>query len=423
MLTMSAFFVLLFLGLPIVFLLLGTAILFVFEAEADMMLNSFLVQSVKGVEVNGFLAIPLFMLVGEIMTRGQITERLMRTAARLVGGLRGGLAYVNVVVNALAAAILGSATAQIAVMSRVIVPEMERHGYDRRYAAGLTVATGLLGPIIPPSMLMIIYGVLAYQSVATLFIAGIVPGLLITLFFFVAVAMSGKHLPARSEAPLPASSWREIGLDALPLLIPVTIIAGIVSGVMTPTESGAVATVVSVALAVTVYRSLGFGDVVPLLREVVLSSASIIALIGFATLLGWVLSYKGIPAMMADGLASLSVGPVSFLLLVCLVVFILGMFLDGIGVLIFIVPILLPVAQSFGVDPIHFGVVLAVATLTGLVSPPVGPGLYIAMDATGLKMLPLFKATLPFMFGFLLALLAIVLLPELSVALPAWLAL
>lgn len=423
MITLAAFFLLLGLGLPIIFLLLFAALAFTLETGSFALLHSFLVQSVKGIEANGFLAIPLYMLVGEVMTRGQITLRLMRTAVRLVGRLRGGLAYVNVLTNAFAAAILGSATAQIAIMSRSVVPEMERHGYDRRFATGLTVATGLLGPIIPPSMLMIIYGVLAYQSVAALFVAGIVPGLLITVLFFVAVGLSRRDLPPVAAAALPPAGRREVLLDALPGLIPLTIIAGVISGVMTPTEAGAVATVVAVVLAVAVYRSLTLADFVPVMRNVVLSSASIIALIGFATLLGWVLSYRGIPMLMADGLAALAVGPVSFLLLVCLVVFLLGMFLDGIGVLIVIVPILLPLALTFGIDPIHFGVVLAVATLTGLVSPPVGPGLYIAMDATGLRMMQIFRAALPFLACFVLALVVIVLLPGLATTLPGWLGL
>ncbi len=418
MITLAAFFLFLVLGLPIIFLLLLAAILFAWSSGATVLFDSFLVQAVKGIEANGFLAIPLYMLVGEIMTRGGITERLIRSSMRLVGRMRGGLAYVNVLTNAFAAAILGSATAQIAIMSRSMVPEMERQGYTRQFSTGLTVATGLLGPIIPPSMLMIIYGVLAYQSVAALFIAGLIPGILITLAFFVTVWLSKSNLPEVDETMMPSMAWRDIVNDALPALIPVTIIAGVVSGAMTPTEAGALASVVALALAVFIYGSIRLADFVPIMRSVVLSSASIIMLIGFATLLGWVLAYEAIPDMLAQGIASLAVGPITFLALVCVAIFILGMFLDGIGVLIVTVPVLLPIAAQFGVDPIHFGVVLAVATLTGLVSPPVGPGLYLAMEATGLKMMDVFKGALPFLIAFLLVLVIIVLIPELSVWLP-----
>lgn len=418
MITLAAFFLFLVLGLPIIFLLLLAAILFAWSSGATVLFDSFLVQAVKGIEANGFLAIPLYMLVGEIMTRGGITERLIRSSMRLVGRMRGGLAYVNVLTNAFAAAILGSATAQIAIMSRSMVPEMERQGYTRQFSTGLTVATGLLGPIIPPSMLMIIYGVLAYQSVAALFIAGLIPGILITLTFFVTVWLSKSNLPEVDETMMPSMAWRDIVNDALPALIPVTIITGVVSGAMTPTEAGALASVVALALAVFIYGSIRLADFVPIMRSVVLSSASIIMLIGFATLLGWVLAYEAIPDMLAQGIASLAVGPITFLALVCVAIFILGMFLDGIGVLIVTVPVLLPIAAQFGVDPIHFGVVLAVATLTGLVSPPVGPGLYLAMEATGLKMMDVFKGALPFLIAFLLVLVIIVLIPELSVWLP-----
>ncbi|MGV0820339.1 TRAP transporter large permease [Martelella sp. AMO21009] len=419
MITLAAFFLFLCLGLPIIFLLLMAAIVFAWTNDASVLFDSFLVQSVKGIEANGFLAIPLYMLVGEIMNRGGITERLIRTSMRIVGRMRGGLAFVNVLTNAFAAAILGSATAQIAIMSRSIVPEMERQGYSRQFATGLTVATGLLGPIIPPSMLMIIYGVLAYQSVAALFIAGLIPGLLLMAAFFVTVWLSKSHLPEVDESRLPGGTWREIAADALPGLIPLTIIWGVVSGAMTPTEAGALAAVVALLLSTVVYRRLGFRDFVPVMHNVVLSSASIIMLIGFATLLGWTLAYEAVPDMLARAIASIAIGQVSFLVLVCAAVFVLGMFLDGIGVLIVTVPVLLPIATQFGVDPVHFGVVLAIATLTGLVSPPVGPGLYLALDATGLKMMQVFRGALPFLAAFMVVLAIIILLPVLSVWLPA----
>ena len=418
MITLVLFFVLLASGLPIIFLLVFASFCFAIEAGATLLFDSFAVQSVRGIESNGFLAVPLYMLVGEIMNRGGITERLVRSAMRLVGGLRGGLAYVNVLTNAFAAAILGSATAQIAIMTRALVPEMERHGYDRGFSTGLSVASGLLGPIIPPSILMIIYGVLAYQSVAALFIAGLLPGLLIAVAFFLTVGLSRRKLPVVAERISLPMNPRAILADAAPAIIPAIIIAGVVSGAMTPTEAGAFACVIAAILASVFYRAIGLREWPAVFNAVVLSSASIIALIGFATLFGWVLSYEGVPGALADGIAGAAIGPVSFLLLVWLVVFVLGMFLDGIGVMIVIVPVLLPVAQQFGIDPIHFGVVIAISTLTGLVTPPVGPGLYLAMDATGLSMLAICRSVLPFVAAFLVATAIIILWPGLSVWLP-----
>lgn len=419
MITLVLFFILLALGLPIIFLLIAVSFIFVVEVDATVLFSSFAVQATRGIEANGFLAIPLYMLVGELMTRSGITERLIRVADAMLGGMRGGLAYVNVLANAFAAAILGSATAQIGVMSRSIVPEMIKRGYSPALATGLTVSAGLLGPIVPPSMLMIIYGTLAYQSVATLFIAGIIPGILITVGFFTVVGLKSKNLPAGNPAETknrPLKAWI---LDLLPTLIPASIVIGVVSGAMTPTEAGGFACVVVLILSIFVYRTITLKDAVPMLTNVVLASSSVIALIGFATLFGWVLSYEGVPDVLAGLLLDAAIGPISFLLLVCLVVFVLGMFLDGIGIMIVIVPILLPIATQFNIDPIHFGVVIAIATLTGLVSPPVGPGLYIAMEATGLKMMPIFRAALPFMLAFLLCLILIILLPWLSTFLPA----
>lgn len=418
MIALILFFILLAIGLPIIFLLIAAAIIFVVEVDATVLFSSFAVQSIHGIEASGFLAIPLYMLVGELMTRSGITERLIRVAEAMMGNLRGGLAYVNVLSNAFAAAILGSATAQISVMSRSIVPEMVKRGYNPALATGITVSAGLLGPIVPPSMLMIIYGTLAYQSVATLFIAGIIPGILITAGFFIVIGLKSKNLPKSSNEEIKNRSKKDWFLDLLPILIPTSIVTGVVSGAMTPTEAGGFSCLIVLFLAVVTYRTISWKDLVPMLTNVVLASSSVIALIGFASLLGWVLSYEGIPDLLALKLLDVAIGPISFMVLVCLVIFVLGMFLDGIGIMIVVVPILLPIAIQFGIDPIHFGVVVAIATLTGLVSPPVGPGLYIAMEATGLKMMTIFKAALPFMAALVICLILIILLPSISVWLP-----
>lgn len=418
MITIGIFSLALLIGMPIVMLLVLASVVFLWEFNALILLDSLAVQAVSGIEKNGFLAIPLYMLVGEIMHRGGITERLVQVAGRMVGRLRGGLAYVNLLTNAFAAAILGSATAQIAIMSKSLVPTMTKRGYDPHFSTGLTICAGLLGPIIPPSMLMIIYGVLAYQSVATLFIAGLIPGLLIASVLALVIALHGKRLPKEEASDLAPISKKQLLVDLLPGTIPLTIIAGVVTGATTPTEAGAVACMIAFLLSAIIYRSLKLSDIPDMLLSVALASAGVIALIGFATFFGWVVSYEGLPDLFAEWVGVTATSPFMFLLLVSLVVFFLGMFLDGIGVMIVLVPILLPVAERFNVDPIHFGVVIAIATLTGLVTPPVGPGLFIAMQATGLSMWPLFRASLPFLAAFFTALVAISALPILSTWLP-----
>jgi tripartite ATP-independent transporter DctM subunit len=307
------------------------------------------------------------------------------------------------------------------VMTRTIVPAMIGRGYAPGFATGMTVTAGLLGPVIPPSMIMIIYGVVAYQSVATLFIAGIVPGLLIAAGLLLVTILLAAPQAERSSAVTPG--WRPLFGDLLPGLIPLTIIAGIVSGATTPTEAGAIACLVALILAGPVYRQLSWRDVPGLLAAVAMSSAAIIALIGFATFFGWVLAFQQVPDLLVNVIQRNATGDFTFLLLTSLIVFILGMFLDGIGIMIVLVPVLLPVASDFGVDPVHFGVVVALAILTGLVTPPVGPGLFIAMEATRLPMPVVFRGVVPFLAAFVIALIVIAAFPALSTALPGWLGL
>jgi tripartite ATP-independent transporter DctM subunit len=421
MITVAVFAIGLLLGMPIIFVLILGGVVFMAENDLLILLDSLPVQAVRGISANGFLAIPLYMLVGELMQRGGITERLLRLADRVVGRLRHGLALVTIFANVVAAAILGSATAQIAVMSRTVVPAMIRRGHAPGLAAGMTVTAGLLGPVIPPSMIMIIYGVVAYQSVATLFIAGIVPGLLIAAgLLLVAILIAAPEEERASEV---TTGWPSLLGDLLPGLIPLIIIAGIVSGATTPTEAGAIACLVALVLAGPVYRRVAWRDVPDLLASVALSSAAVIALIGFATFFGWALTFQRVPDLLVDVIQRYASGDFMFLLLTSLIIFILGMFLDGIGIMIVLVPVLLPVASGFGVDPIHFGVVVALATLTGLVTPPVGPGLFIAMEATRLPMHVVFRGAAPFLGGFVIALIVIAAFPALSTALPRWLGL
>jgi tripartite ATP-independent transporter DctM subunit len=421
MITLVVFVVGLLIGMPIIFLLILGGVVFMAENDILILLDSLPVQVVRGISANGFLAIPLYMLMGELMHRGGITDRLLRLAERVVGRLRHGLALVNIVANVLAAAILGSATAQIAVMTRTIVPAMISRGHAPGFATGMTVTAGLLGPVIPPSMSMIIYGVVAYQSVATLFIAGIVPGLIIAAgLLLVTILLAAPEAERSSEV---TSGWRPLLGDLLPALIPLIIIAGIVSGATTPTEAGAVACLVAFILAGPVYRQVSWHDVPGLLASVAMSSAAIIALIGFATFFGWALTFQQVPDLLVSVIERYATGDFTFLLLTSLIIFILGMFLDGIGIMIVLVPVLLPVADGFGVDPIHFGVVVALATLTGLVTPPVGPGLFIAMEATRLPMPVVFRGAVPFLATFVIVLGVIAGFPALSTALPSWLGL
>lgn len=418
MITLAVFFGLLFAGLPIFGVILAGAIVFLATNDLAALYDSIPIQLYGALEINSLLAIPLFMLVGEIMNRAGLTKRLVAVAEVLVGGLKGGLAYANLVTNAMAASILGSAVAQIGVMSKVMIPEMERKGYDRAFSGAVTVSAGLLGPIIPPSMLMIIYGVVAVQPIAPLFIAGIVPGLLIVVALALVIFVIGvvRGLPSGVGREL-GSKGRILVEGLAPALIPLVVIVGIMAGVMTPTESGAVASIIALVLGF-LSRELRLRDLGPIFLAVALSTATITGLIAAASVLSWALAFQGVPDRLVEFMSGLTTSPTAFLLLVIAVLLVLGMFLESISVLIVVVPLLMPVVTGLGIDPIHFGVVCTVATVIGLVTPPVGPGLYIAMVAADIRMGPLFRATAPFLAAVLACLVLIAAVPALSTWLP-----
>ena len=419
MTTLIVFFILLFAGVPIVGTILISAVVFMATSDLAVLFDSIPIQLYGALEINSLLAIPLFLLVGEIMNKAGLTQRLIAVAEVLVGRLKGGLAYANLFTNAMAASILGSAVAQIGVMSKVMIPAMERLGYDRAFSGAVTVSAGLLGPIIPPSMLMIIYGVVAVQPIAPLFIAGIVPGMLLIAglaFVILMFGFFGPGLPA-GERSGRAASIRILVEGLVPGLIPLVVIGGIMAGVMTPTESGAVAAVMALTLGLF-YREIKVRDLGKILLDVGVNTATITGLIAAASVLSWVLAFQGVPDMVVEFMQGLTDSPFVFLLLVIALMMLLGMFLESISVLIVVVPLLMPVVTSLGIDPIHFGVVCTVATVIGLVTPPVGPGLYIAMVQADIRMGPLFKATVPFLLVVLLVLVLIAAVPEISTWLP-----
>ena len=420
MIALAVFFGLLFAGLPIIGTILSGAVVYMATNDLAVLFDSIPIQFYGALEINSLLAIPLFLLVGDIMNKAGLTQRLSAVAEVLVGGLRGGLAYANLFTNAMAASILGSAVAQIGVMSKVMIPAMERAGYNRAFSGAVTVSAGLLGPIIPPSMLMIIYGVVAVQPIAPLFIAGIVPGLLIVAALALVIFLYGGLGPGlptgtRSER---SRSVKVLLEGLVPAAIPVVVIAGIMLGVMTPTESGAVASIMALALGVA-YREIKWRDLGEILLSVATNTATITGLIAAASVLSWVLAFQGVPDLVVAYMKNLTDSPFVFLLLVIALMLVLGMFLESISVLIVVVPLLMPVVLSLGIDPIHFGVVCTVATVIGLVTPPVGPGLYIAMVQAQIRMGPLFKSTVPFLLAVLAVLVLVAAVPSLSTWMPS----
>jgi tripartite ATP-independent transporter DctM subunit len=395
----AIFVALLLLGVPVAFVLLLTAVAYILVTDNSLLFLSLPQQFFGGMERYGLLAIPLFVLTGELMNAGGITRRLISFASIFVGGLRGGLAYINLLSNMMMASVVGSGTAQIAMMSRAMVPEMTRAGYTAEFAAATTAAGGLLSPIIPPSMLFIIFGVLAQIGIGDLFVAGIIPGILMAAGFLVAIAVLGltQQFPRGEWCGAQEALRRAIvGLPAG--IVPLVIVGSILLGVATPTESAALASVVAFLVGRFVYKDLELGQLRDILLATVRTSAMVLFLIGTANVFGWVVIFEQIPQAMASWLVDLTDSPFVFLLLVSAFMLLVGMVIDGIAALILIVPILMPVAQGvYGISPYHFGVLVCINVVLGLLTPPVGAGLFVASAAAGVTPGRIFRALIPFL--------------------------
>ncbi|GAA0692728.1 TRAP transporter large permease [Marinobacterium maritimum] len=413
--TFILFFVLLFCAVPIALVLTLTALGYIATSGNTVLFESYPQQLFGAIESYGLLAIPLFMLAGELMNEGGLTTRLINMARILVGGFKGGLAYINLVANMMMAAIMGSAASQIAIMSRAMVPAMEKEGYSASYAAAITAAGGLLSPIIPPSMLFVLFGVLAQVPIAEMFIAGIIPGLIMSALFFIVIALVGlvQEYP-KGEWPDRAQikSWLLMGIPAGS--IPLVIIGGILTGLATPTESAALASLAALLIGKYIYRDLQFSHLPEILKRTALNSGMVIMLISAAGVFGWVVVYEEIPQMAASWIADQTSDPFVFLLMVVGVLILVGMLVDGIAALILVVPILLPIAQQqFDISPYQFGVVVCLTLVMGLLTPPVGAGLFIGSAMTGIAPMQIFRSLLPFLAATLVTLVLLSAFPEL----------
>lgn len=414
-----SFAILLLLGVPIAFVLGLTTIIYILAEDNLRMLLSVPQTLYSGMENYSLLAIPLFMLAGELMNQGGITSRLVNVAKGFIGHYRGGLAYVNVLANMMLAAIIGSATAQIAMMSRVMVPEMEKSGYSRSFSTATTAAASLLGPIIPPSMMFIIYSVSAGTSVSDMFMAGVLPGILLGGSFIVLIAFIGMKEQWARQEKIPLSQTLKSFVNVIPALaVPVIIIYGILSGVFTATESAAIACLIAIIVGTFIYRELNILKFPSIMANTAITTAVITMLIAMAKVFGLVLTYEQIPRTIADWMVGLSDNPLVFLLLVNLFLLVVGMFLDGIAALIILVPIFMPLLPVYDVDPIHFGIIICVNLTIGILTPPVGSGLFIAASITKLKIGELVKALWLFLIVAFIVLMLITYIPALTLWLP-----
>ncbi|RWR08014.1 TRAP transporter large permease [Paenirhodobacter populi] len=374
------------LGVPISVALALTAVAYIVASGDAVLLDSLPQQLVSALDSYGLLALPLFILLGEAMAAGGAGRRLVALASSMVGPVRGGLAYVSLIANVMLAAILGSTVAQLTVMTRMVVPEMEKAGYPRQDAVAITAAGAMLAPVFPPSMMFILYGVIAQVPIGDLFVAGLVPGVLMALAFFAVIALKARRVPYPRTAPLAAEARRQALIAALPsAAIPVFIVLAIATGLATPTEAGGLAAILALVLGLFVHREMRWRDLGPMFTRAAMSSAVVLFLVAAAQLVGWVLAYANLPAQIGAMLAQAAGSPVTFMLLLNVILIVIGTFLEPIPALLLVVPVTAPLAAQYGIDPVHLGLVISINLSLGLLTPPVGAALFAAASLSGLS--------------------------------------
>lgn len=408
-----------FMGLPIGLSMMVGSILYLFLTGADM--GTVAEQFLNGMYSNYIiLAVPLFVLAAEFMNIGSMTERLLTFCNVLVGRFRGGLAQVNIVQSIIFAGMSGSAIADAAGSGKMMQSMMTKDGrYTPSYAAALTAVTAVIGPIIPPSIPMVIYALVSDASIGYLFLAGMVPGLLMAGLQMMQVAITARRNNFPVEEPvafreIPMITWR-----AFPaLMMPVVLLGCIYSGITTPTEAAALAAAYALVISVVIYRSISFAAFYAALKTSSKTTASIGMLIAGSLVFNYVVTVENIPDSLRVIMTGWDLSPVGFLILVNVLLLLLGCVLEGTAILLIIVPVFIPTAQALGIDMVHFGVVVVVNIMLGLVTPPYGLLLFIVAKISGAPIASIIRDALPFLFWMVVCLAIITFVPDIALWLP-----
>ena len=414
------FLVFLFVGVPVFFAMLAGPglVLWGIGQERDI---AFLYRNIyNGIDSFPLMAIPFFMLAGELMNRGGITRRLVDFAQVMMGHFRGGLAHVNILSSMLFAGLSGSAVADTSALGSMLIPAMEKNGYTRRFAAAVTAASSVIGPIIPPSGIMIIYAYVMGESVAALFLGGMIPGIMVGVGLMIVTG----YLAKKNDFPIASkrATWRErLGAAArafFPLLTPVIILGGILAGVFTPTEASAVAVAYALIISIFMLKTMTWRDLPEVLVRAALSSTVVLLLVGAAMAFKAIVGLSHLPEILAGWVLSLSSNPLVLLFLINILLFIIGMFLDAGPAIIILGPILAPIFIEMGVHPVHFAIIMSVNLTVGLVTPPMGLVLFVASSISGVRVESLAKTILPFLAVEILVIFMITYIPPISLFIP-----
>ncbi|MCE8015260.1 TRAP transporter large permease [Halomonas sp. MCCC 1A17488] len=404
------FFAFMLLGVPIA-LAIGASTLLALNAQG-VPLMVVTQQMFQGINSFALVAVPMFILAGDLMAQGKVSEKLVDFADSLFGFLKGGLSIVSVGAGMFFAAISGSGAATTAAVGSSLVPELKRKGYDPASAASLIAASGTIGVVIPPSVPMIIYAVIAQQSVSKLFLNGIVPGILMGIgLAAIAIVQAYRRNYPRGTALSPATIWRTFKGASWGLMTPVIILGGIFSGIFTPSEAAVVAVNYALLVSLFVYRDLSLADVYRILIRSAITTAVIMLVIATSAVLSWTLSSWQVPGAIAQAVLSLSTNPHVIMLLVVAVILLTGVFIETASALIILTPVLLPLVGQLGIDPIHFGIIIVMGLAIGMITPPVAINLYVASSVTQLPLERITRAILPYLLGLIAVLLLVVYVP------------
>lgn len=411
-------FTMLLVGFPIYACLAGASFLYVL---LDRNLSFMIAVQRMVTAPNSFtlLAVPFFILAGQIMNNGGVTTRIFRFAKTQVGHFHGGLGYVNVVSSIIFAGMSGSALADAGGLGMVEIEAMRKENYDEDFSIGVTAASSIIGPIIPPSIPFVIYGAAAGVSIGGLFIGGILPGLLMALTLFVMVYITAKkrRYPITKRASF-KEGFRAFTSSFLALCTPIVIIGGIWGGFVTPTEAAFISIIYAFIVTIVVYKELTFSSIPGLMIETIKIVAPAIMIVASANLFGWIMNYAKVDRYLIDILFSISQNKYVILLIINILLLILGMFLEVVSAIMLLLPILAPAVALLGVHPVHFGIILVINLMIGLLTPPVGFVLYVLSSAAKAPVYKVFRYIAPWIIPLLIALVLITFIPGITMWLP-----
>ena len=406
-LVMGTLMVLIILRVPVVFAI-GTAVCLYF-IHAGLPSSSIAIRMTSAIDSSVLVAIPLYLMAAEFMNRSGATDKLLVATETMLSWMRGNLAQTNVLSSLVFAGMSGSALADAAGTGKIMIPAMKERGYDPGYSAGITAATAVVGPIFPPSIPMIVFGAITGTSVGALFLGGILPGLLLTAVLMIWTWFQVRKMNLREK--IEPFNFVKVGravLDALlPLSTPIIIMSGIVFGIMTPTEAGAVAAIYAAAIGMFAYRNLSLREIFDGVCQAMVDTAAVMALLAIAAVLGWIITIEGLAGEVSAFLGGENASYVTVSVFINIVLLLAGMFMDATAAMLVFVPVLAPIALDAGMSPVQFGVMVVVNLSIGVVTPPVGFFLFVTAAAAKIPVGEVIRATVPFLVPLLLVLAAV----------------